>query len=330
VTGPTTPDETDIRLLIAVATFKRPVGLSRLLEALARMTLVPLNVLIVDNDPDASASSLPAAATRSTTKVVYLHEPRPGIAAARNAALSYARQIGYALLAFIDDDESPHPAWLELLLDTINLYPDSAAISGPVVSRFDDPPAPWILSGGFFSYRRLSTGTQVAIAETNNILLNLPECDRLGLAAFDDRFGISGGSDYFFTHSITSAGGKITWCDEALVYEYVPPRRTSIRWLFYRALRSANTTGRAKIVYARDSNHGLTRMKLSFGITGLMRVALGAGALALGFVARSDHYRGNGIRLSARGAGFLLASLEIAYIEYSRSGDRFVRFRNLV
>ena len=70
-------------------------------------------MLVVDNDPAASARS---ACTGFHPAVRYVHEPRPGIAAARSRALREAGE--HDVLVFIDDDERPSAGWLRSLLDT--------------------------------------------------------------------------------------------------------------------------------------------------------------------------------------------------------------------
>src|SRR5262245_57259997 len=106
-----------IRLSVCICTFRRPHLLGELLEALAAQEAAPpIEVVIVDNDPDASATPAiesfrcrhPALALRS------FHEPVQNIARARNRAVAEARG---EWLALIDDDERPGRRWLARLVD---------------------------------------------------------------------------------------------------------------------------------------------------------------------------------------------------------------------
>ena len=77
-------------VVVAVLTYRRPDDLAAALPALveqARAYGDRASVLAVDNDPDGGAAEAVAAADAG---VRYVHEPTPGIAAARNAALDAA------------------------------------------------------------------------------------------------------------------------------------------------------------------------------------------------------------------------------------------------
>ena len=108
-------------VLVAVLTYRRPDDLAAVLPLLAAEAAAAtgsharaVEVLVVDNDPDAGARA--QVAGLGIPGVRYVHEPRSGIAAARNRALDEAGSAD--LLVFIDDDERPHDRWLEHLLAT--------------------------------------------------------------------------------------------------------------------------------------------------------------------------------------------------------------------
>ena len=219
-------------LVLAVLTYRRPADLAELLPELDRQAAgaaLGVQILVVDNDPDGAGR--PACEGAGLDRVRYVHEPRPGIAAARNRAL--AEGAGHRLLAFIDDDERPRPGWLAGLLATLAEHGGPGAV-GPVVSRFAAQLSPWVLAGGFFDRRRMPTGTPVTVAATNNLLLDLDVVRAAGLD-FDERFGLSGGSDTLFTRRLVRAGGPLIWCDEAVVTDVVPAARCRRDWVLRRA-----------------------------------------------------------------------------------------------
>ena len=174
----------------------------------------------------------------------YLCESTPGIAAARNRALRAA--LADELLVFIDDDETPHGAWLSSLLNTHAEF-RCAGVVGPVISNFDKPPDEWIRQGGFFERRRMPTGTNVNVAATNNLLLDVARIRRHGVW-FDPSFGLSGGSDTLFSRKLSTLGEKIVWCDEAIVFDHVPASRISHRWVLLRSMRYGNSWSRSTLV----------------------------------------------------------------------------------
>jgi succinoglycan biosynthesis protein ExoM len=152
-------------LTIAVLTFRRPTDLQGVLPLLVEQlqkvdSLVKGTVLVVDNDPAGSARATVEAVTSGMPAgqqalIGYVHEPTPGIAAARNRALVESR--GSDLLVFIDDDERPTPEWLRSLLD-VQAATDCSAVAGPVTSEYEIEPGRWITAGRFFERRRRSAG----------------------------------------------------------------------------------------------------------------------------------------------------------------------------
>ncbi|TFB51750.1 glycosyltransferase [Cryobacterium tagatosivorans] len=303
------------RILIAVLTFRRPLDLEELLPALVDQAAgvgPEAHILVVDNDPDAGARGLVRELGRFDP-VAYVHEPEPGIAAARNRALAEAS--AYDLLVFIDDDERPTDAWLAALLAT---YDSSrpAAVVGPVLSRYDTEPDLWIRAGRFFERRRHTTGTRVPLAATNNLLLDLEQVRALGVT-FDERFGLSGGSDSLFTRQLHARGGEMIWCDEAVVIDVVPAVRLTRQWVLRRAFRMGNTWSRIALEDTESARRALVRISLL--TRGSARVLGGTARYAAGVLTGQLGARARGLRTAARGAGMLTGSVGSVYSEYRRS-----------
>ncbi|MDJ0337978.1 glycosyltransferase family 2 protein [Cryobacterium sp. PH31-O1] len=314
----------DPRVVIAVLTFRRPADLEELLPELldqAGMVHVPVEIVVVDNDPEAGARALVTetswleagqSASKRHPPVRYVHEPTPGIASARNRALQEGQ--GADLLIFIDDDERPSSHWLVQLLDTYSTY-RPAAVVGPVLSQYDIEPEQWIRAGGFFERRRFTTGTPVSLAATNNLLLDLAQVRSLGLS-FDERFGLSGGSDSLFTRQLHQRGGQMIWCDEAIVIDIVPADRLTREWVLQRAFRMGNTWSRINLDETENGKRVLVRMNLQ--ARGAARVCGGIMRYLAGSLVGQVPLRARGLRTAARGAGMLAGSVGSVYHEYKR------------
>ena len=309
------------RVRVAVLTYRRPADLAQLLPRLVEQARAVsdsgtiADVLVVDNDPTRSAAALVGAflAGPGDVEVHYEHEPVPGIAAARNRALRTAAAVD--LLVFIDDDERPCPDWLPLLLDTHARH-RGAAVVGPVVSQFAVPPPDWVTAGRFFDRLRRPTGSLVTVAATNNLLLDLHEVRRLG-CEFDQEFGLSGGSDTLFTRQLHRAGGRLVWCDEAVVTDVVPPERATRSWVLRRALRSGNSWSRTTLALAATPAARLpARLRLT--AAAVARLLAAAARTVVGLTARSQAQRARGARTAARGLGLLLGAWGYVYQEYRR------------
>lgn len=305
---------------VAVLTFRRPDHARMIVPALDEaMAEVrdgrAMRLIVVDNDPDAGARRvITAAAGDAVHEVVYVHEPAPGIAAARNAALSACREDA---LVFIDDDERPEPGWLPALIDTWERT-GAEAVVGPVLPRFQVEPPEWIIQGGWFDHGRRRTGALVGAAATNNLLLDTRFLVRHGLR-FDDAFGLTGGEDTMLTRALVRDGGSIVWCDEAVVRDEVPASRLTSTWLRHRAYRSGNTSVIVDVALARQVG-ALTagRVRVRGAGTGVMRVCVGATMIAAARLRHSPRAHTRAVRVFERGRGMLAASCGRSFLEYER------------
>ncbi len=305
------PSATAKPVVVAMLTYRRPADLAHALpRILAHTEPAGATLMVVDNDPAGSAA---AVVTEFGTRVRYVNETRPGIAAARNRALADADED--ALLVFIDDDERPTDGWLDLLLATYATH-RSAAVVGPVVSEYEVPPDRWVTAGRFFDRRRLRTGTPVDVAATNNLLLDLTQVHAAGLR-FDEAFGLSGGSDTLFTRRLVRSGGRMIWCDEAVVIDMVPAARGTRDWVLRRAFRSGNSWTRTSLEMA-STGPGRTVARLQAVANGLARIGAGAASVLHGSIVRNLARRVRGTRTIARGAGMAAGAVGYIYQEYRR------------
>lgn len=293
-----------MHLTIAMLTYRRNDYLAQVIpELLAQADDVSdaqttASVLIVDNDPQAGARAVVEAARAAlageqpeaseptgradtatadaTSRLVYVHEPEPGIVAGRNRALSQAR--GSDVLVFIDDDEIPSPGWLKALVST---WRDQgcAAVTGPTPPTFEVDPSPWVTASGAFDSWEAADGAQVRSADTGNLLLDLAVVEGLGLR-FDPRYGLTGGEDSLFTRQLTRAGGVIRFAAGAVVTKRVPAARARRTWVLERSLRSGSSWARVRIDTAGPADGGASgrlarlRLRLGYGAKGLAKAGV--------------------------------------------------------
>ncbi len=279
---------------------------------------IHVDVLVVDNDPAETARGVVA----EHAAVRYVAEPMPGIAAARNRAL--AECAGIDLLAFIDDDERPLEGWLSALIRTHSAT-GAGAVAGPVVTMLTGEHDPWLDAGGFFARQHrasVMTGTEIDVAATNNLLLDLRQVRAMGIR-FDVDFGLSGGSDTLFTRSFVAHGAKIVWCREAKVTEEVRASRLSRSWMLKRALSFGTTDVRVALKLAATRRaRALARARSC--LRGLPRVGLGANRYLLGLLWRSYRHQALGMATATRGCGLIAGAFGYSYQRYKRSGGDLV------
>jgi glycosyltransferase involved in cell wall biosynthesis len=310
-----------VRVTIAVPTYRRPDDLRAALPLLldqARRTddRYIADVLVVDNDPEGSGAAV--VTELAAPDLRYVAEPTPGIAAVRNRAIEEA--AGSRLLAFIDDDERPMAGWLDALVATWEATA-AAAVSGRILAEYAGELDPWIRAGGFFVRRSLPTGTEIDVAATGNLLLDLAQIRRFGVR-FSSALGLGGGEDTLFSRTLTRAGGRLVWCDESVAVDRVPLSRMTRSWVLTRAWSHGNADVLTRLRLT-DGPWARLALRLRGTARGLLRVAAGAARWVWGASVRSDRHQARGLRALCRGAGMVGAACGVVFQEYARSGRRW-------
>jgi len=307
-----------VSLTVAVLTYLRPQQLRRGLPVIVEQVrainadgLVRARVLIVDNDAAGSAKLFVSGF--DTSLVQYVVEAEPGIAAARNRALD--ETVSSDLLVYIDDDECPAADWLRPLVETWRSS-QAAAVMGRVVPEFASDLDPWVAAGHFFRRRSMRTGTEILVAATNNLLLDLKQVHSLRLR-FDVRLGLCGGEDSLFSHQLTRGNARIVWCEESAATDFVPAERSGRRWVLMRAFSHGNTASLVAILLAETVGQRLI-IRVQQTIRGLNRIGGGCGRNVFGLATRSLRHEARGLRAVCRGAGMVAGAWGYAYREYAR------------
>jgi succinoglycan biosynthesis protein ExoM len=199
------------KLLVSVATYRRPEMLRRLLDSLfpAGIGDAEVDVLIVDNDPDRSA----VEALAQDDRVQVVSEPRPGIPYARNAGLDHFSPEYFGIV-FADDDEWAAPGWIDALL-AAQRQTGAAVVAGFVktvgegwAQVIQRPKRPHLVSQSY--------------AATNNALLTRAGWEAAGKPRFDPDFADVGSEDSDFFIRLHQAGANIVFAADAVLYEDWP------------------------------------------------------------------------------------------------------------
>lgn len=221
---------------VCVCTYRRPRTLQRLLVDLSAQISADeftFSITVTDNDIEQSAREVVAqVVAESKMRISYCSQPEKNIALARNTAV--AEGTG-EFIALIDDDEFPMNDWLLTLWRMCERYGVDGVL-GPVLPHFESDPPQWVLTGGFYDRPRYRTGFQMDWFECRggNVLVRRQVFGELS-PPFREEFG-TGGEDQDFFRRAMEQGHRFVWCDEAAVYEWVPPSRWGRRFLLTRAL----------------------------------------------------------------------------------------------
>jgi len=299
---------------ICIATHRRPRGLERLLKSLERLTFThgsepAVGIIVVDNDPAGTASGVCAGLGQTYRwPLMYVAERRRGIPFARNAAVRTARSRGAELLAFIDDDEVPEPAWLDELIVALTEY-KADVVTGPVLPRFEVEAPAWVHRGRFFELSRHETGTYLDRAYTNNVLVHSRVFDALP-TPFDERKALSGGTDTHLFLRLADAGHRIVWSDRAVVHEWIPATRLTTNWLVRRAFRTSSNWSSCERELRPSLLGRAARIAKALGRIGQGMILLPVGLLA------GRHLLVRSLQCLSMGAGSLAGMVGWEYDEY--------------
>ncbi len=224
-------------IAIIVPTFRRPAGLQAALRSLfAQGDVAHLvrEIVVVDNDSMATALAvIDGLRDESPWPLVLVHEPRAGVANARNAALS---ATSAPTIAFLDDDETANSNWLSMLYQA-HLTLGADVTFSPIRGVADGAPddcRDWL--NGFFSRTgpadtRLidyAYGCGASIMNRATSLSDNPP--------FDAAANATGGEDDRLFTQLEKRGIRFGWAADAWVTEYAPPHRTTAAYALSRAV----------------------------------------------------------------------------------------------
>ena len=224
------------RISLIIPTQRRPQSLERAMRSAMAQRGVradEIELVVADNDAQPSAQGLvERLAAEAPFAVVYVHEPAPGVANVRNAALTRA---GGELIAFLDDDEEAPPDWLAALVSVQARY-DADVVFGPVHGR---APADVVRHRAYFErfFSRLDPAPEGVIEHYYGCgcsLLRraaLPHPQRPFSTERNDR----GGEDDLLFAQMKAAGVRFAWAPDAWVWEDPAPERLTLGYTLRRA-----------------------------------------------------------------------------------------------
>lgn len=284
-------------LSVIVPTMRRPESLERALRSLFAQSGVAdrlTSIVVVDNDPAATAkATVGRLMAVSPFPLIYRHEPRPGVATARNAGLD---MTSAPLIAFLDDDEAASTGWLAALLGGLD-QTGADVVFGPIAGRVPEGTgwaAPYL--EGFFGRAGPATTQRIEKPWGCGNSLMRRSTALPGPAPFDVSADHSGGEDDALFAALQARGGRFGWAADAWVEEFAPAHRATLRYALSRAF--AYGQGPSQTAAKAGDRVGVARWML-IGV--IQTVVWGLAAIALTVFARPS--RAGMMDRTARGLG---------------------------
>jgi succinoglycan biosynthesis protein ExoO len=271
-----------MRACVAIPTFRRTELLTDVLAGVGAQEFaaerLDVTVLVLDNDPSASAADVvEAARAHCPFELRYEHVPAPGLASVRNRSLAFARQERFDYLAMIDDDERPHPRWLSELIAAADRF-DAEVVVGPVLPVVPAGGPAWVGDLRARETPMHRDGELLRDGWSCNALVAVETLVQLGVG-FDPALNFCGGEDQLFFRRLRAAGAHIVFASRAVVYEPIPPARWTLRFNLLRAYRRGNSLAYCERRLAAGPARALVRVAKALGLMGVAPARLVAALL---------------------------------------------------
>lgn len=315
-------------VVVGFCTYKRPLGLKRLLDGLVAQEFRDLDrpgieLLVVDNEDSAETQKICGRFREDNPHLPLklVVEQQRGISFARNAVLANV-PVNCDFMAMIDDDELPDPCWLENLLRTQQAT-GSDIIRGPVKAVFNDATPEWVKNGDYFGWPRkkavLVDGQSIRMSSTSNTLVRW-SCVKDNDLRFETALSLTGGEDGVFFRKLLHAGCSIAFSSAAVVRAFVPESRASLGALLRLGYRNGNNRLQKELL-----SGSVGRRKKSFISAAFSQITNGIRHIVVGLMwclsswvpvygGKSKLYYG--LIRSARGIGQLTSLFGLSYKYY--------------
>lgn len=208
-------------LCIAVCTRNRAESLRAFLMAASRLALPSgwtLNLLVVDNgSSDNTQAVFHQEATRLPMPAALIAEPKPGLSAARNAAL---RTSAADVIAFTDDDCLPQADWALVLCARFDARQEAPAVVGGRVELHDPQDLPMTINTSRMPLRVESPTLALSSFLGCNMAIPRSVVQRVG--GFDETLGAGApfhsAEDWDYLYRALRQGFALQYCPDVVVF----------------------------------------------------------------------------------------------------------------
>lgn len=230
-------------LSVIIATRDRPEDLDRCLEALGSQTSSSeLEVVVVDDGSVGDIETIVLDHATDDLSVRHVRQEGGGAASARDRGTAIATAD---LLAYLDDDAVPEPAWAEAVVSAFRDW-DCDALAGRIHLRLMSPAPDWLRGRDWRALSELDLGAKPLwlsgreLPYSANCAVTRSYFELVGgfSAAAVSRLDrtLSAGEDTWFFERLRDLGGSVAYAPEACIEHIVNPRRLTNDWFIQRAM----------------------------------------------------------------------------------------------
>jgi GT2 family glycosyltransferase len=218
-----------------IATLNRPEGLARCLDALLSGSVLPAEVIIVDQSDNDATERIILARQSAGVPVIYVRQLRRGLSASRNGAVE---RVSYPLVAVTDDDCTPDPEWIAAIVQAFASEAAPDALTGRVLPFGPESPDTYVVSARASLLRQDFAGktSPWLVGSGGNFAVKRRWLEYVG--GWDERLGAGSpgkaAEDMDLFYRLLRAGARIRYEPDALVFHEraSKTRRLKTRWSY--------------------------------------------------------------------------------------------------
>lgn len=300
------------KVVVCIPTYKRPEMLGILLQSIMECNIndafiKTISIIVVDNDIDKTGEVIVnkfIKKVEDTFGLYYYNFPVKGLSNVRNELLNKAFQLAPDFIIFIDDDEYVTYHWLDGLFNVmINNHAD--AVRGPVIAKLRNGVKREIAV--LFDRKDYPNNSRLSIWTTGNLMLRATSLLTYQIW-FDQRFNETGSEDYYFGLQMEKRGASLFWAADAVVYEDIPEKRSTLKWVIRRTFRGAVMYTYVQMI---DKNYNKIIKKAFVSVTYIL-----IGVPGTVFIIFQNKFRYWGLLKLTEGIGGFIGLFNGTYREY--------------
>jgi glycosyltransferase involved in cell wall biosynthesis len=227
-----------IRFSVVICTYNRAQYLSATLDSVVRQMYPAerFEIIVVDNNSADSTEEVCRGFIDQykNLSISYFKEIRQGISYGRNRGVREARG---EFIAFVDDDETVEPDYLQNLDTFFSTHPYAALSGGPVVPVYETPPPDWfspftmrLITGAYDKGEKIKTVGSKDYPGTGHATFKKELFHQYGEFNTDlGRKGTSlmGGEDKDFFLRLLQNGVRCYYLPSARIHHHIPASKLS-------------------------------------------------------------------------------------------------------
>lgn len=206
-------------ITVAIPTLDRPESLARCLDALFQGSVLPAEIMVIDQGDYDAVRAVIKRFQSEDTSVIRCLQPRKGLSAARNLANAKA---SFPVIAFTDDDCVPDADWLARIEQTIKTFPATDGVTGRILPLGSETPDQFEISVRTHNQRAQFHGRSLPwhVGSGGNFAVKREWLFRIG--GYDERLGAGtpgkAAEDTDLFYHLLKAGAVIRYEPEVVIY----------------------------------------------------------------------------------------------------------------